>query len=77
MKNTRLLLLLLCAVLLISICIPGVYAAWEYYKSLDPMNRDIPLYMGHWTYPMYTITYVNNGVVLAEVTVWDIGRNDG
>lgn len=71
MKNTRFLLLVLCLLLVVSLCVPGVYAVWQYFKTLDPANRDLPLYMGDWTYPKYTITYVNDGVVLAEVKVWD------
>ena len=72
MKNTRFALLLLCLLLLISIGIPGAYALWQYAQDyVDPARDTMRSSLTQWSYPKYTITYINNGEVLAEVEIWD------
>lgn len=70
MKQNRYLLLALC-LLLLAVSVTGVFAVWIYPGPVVPAEDKFSGSMGTWTYPKYTISYVNNGETLAQVTVWD------
>lgn len=71
-KPSHLILLIVCAVLALSIAVPGVYALWQYANApIQPAEENLSAQLTQWTFPKYTITYVNNGEILAEVQVWD------
>ena len=71
-KGSHLLLLVVCVALVLSFSVPGIYAVWQYAKApAKPAEENLSAVLRHWSFPKYTITYVNNGEVLAEVQVWD------
>lgn len=57
-KHSRFLLMILCAVLLLSLSVPGVYAAWQYWDPPNPMEVPVPTTMGEFKYGLLYITGV-------------------
>lgn len=71
-KHGHSILLALCAVLLLSLSVPGAYALWQYAeRPVEPKDESFSAALSVWEYPKYTITYVNDGEVLDKVMVWD------
>ena len=66
MKHNRFVLMAMCALLLLAVSVPGVFAIWTYFDPPEPVEEELSASMSEWTYP-YTITFINNGEKLGVI----------
>lgn len=72
MRRRPLFMMVLLAFLLLVPSIPGVFAIWQYAQgSVGSVEKDVSASLSEWIYPEYTITYINNGEILAQIDIMD------
>lgn len=58
MKRSNFLLLVMCAVLLLSLSVPGVFAVWQYFNPPESVESPVSTVMGEFQYGLLYITKV-------------------
>lgn len=66
MRHNRFVLMAMCALLLLAVSVPGVFAVWNYFSPPEPVEEELSVSLSEWTYP-YTITFINNGEKLGVI----------
>ena len=71
MRHNRFVLMVMCALLLLAVSVPGVFALWTYFDPPEPVEEELSVSLSEWTYVKYSIRFVNDGVSLEQVDVMD------
>ena len=58
MKHNRFVLMAMCALLLLAVSVPGVFAVWSYFGPPEPVEVPVPTTMGEFKYGLLYITGV-------------------
>ena len=66
MRHNRFVLMAMCALLLLAVSVPGVFAIWTYFDPPEPVEEELSVSLSEWTFP-YTITFINNGEKLGVI----------
>ena len=59
MRHNRFVLMVMCALLLLAVSVPGVFAVWSYFGPPEPVESSVAITMGEFRYGLLYITRVS------------------